>query len=199
LVATDADAPELSGDASTAVQVVVVVENRPPTVYLDCPNQVTRRTSYSCTATVSDPDGDLSHTSWGARSVTSNTFTSSAVPTIEQQVITVFDLGGLSAKAVADVEVITLPPEVTLDCPGQVYTNEPFTCQARAEDPEGDPVFNSWNSWTRQYSFDAPGRYFVNITVWDSYDGSFTANAPIWVVENRPPTVYLDCPNQVTR
>ncbi|HLU34141.1 MAG TPA: type II secretion system protein, partial [Thermomicrobiales bacterium] len=71
LVATDADAPELSGDASTAVQVVVVVENRPPTVSLSCPNQVTRSTLYSCTATFSDPDGNLSHTSWGALSVTS--------------------------------------------------------------------------------------------------------------------------------
>src|SRR5690606_33050893 len=197
--ATDADAPELSGDASTAVQVVVVVENRPPTVSLSCPNQVTRSTLYSCTATFSDPDGNLSHTSWGALSVTSKTFTSSAVPTIEQQVITVFDLGGLSAMAVADVEVINLPPEVTLNCPDTVYTNEPFICQAWAEDPEGDPVFKSWDSWTRSYSFDAPGMHSVSITVWDSYDGSSTDHAQIWVVENRPPTVSLSCPNQVTR
>src|SRR5690606_19872593 len=194
LVATDADAPELSGDASTAVQVVVVVENRPPLVSLSCPNQVARNTLYSCTATFSDPDGNLSHTSWGALSLTSKTFTSSAVPTIEQQVITVFDLGGLSATAAADVEGINHPPEVTLICPDTAYTNEPFTCQAWADDPEGDPVFKNWSNWTRSYSFGTSGRHSVSITVWDSYDGSSTAQAVVWVeAANMAPIATVIC------
>lgn len=207
----EVSAADSTGLVSTAVTAPCIpeVENRPPTVQLSCPTDLTPGEPSTFTAVTTDPDNDPLTFTWAINGTTVAGQTGpNATLTVDQgDRVSVTASDGTASSATVEVgcggTTTNQPPTVKMSCPSQVIYGTPVEFLAQGSDPDGNPLTYEWRvNGTVVAGETGPTATLtvqrgdkVSVTVGD---GTATSAAKEIVCEgeepNQPPTVTLECP-----
>jgi hypothetical protein len=184
--------------------------NQPPSITLTCPDESPPNTSFTCSVSGSDPDGDPITYTWAAGGTGSSRSFSFPTTGVQTICVTASDGQGGNTEACRNVNIVVYgctnpsspnynpsanvdngsctvnsPPAASITCPAQAGTNTTFTCYAGGTDPDGDQLGFTWAAGgtgpTRNFSYPTVGNQTICVTAADGRDGTNEACTTVYI------------------